>query len=146
MHAWNILVPTIKHYLNNAAMFITTNTPIIVNHVSTVLNSTCTWVYQLHPTFFDKAVTHARCAVHCTQRYVNNAWQLLLDYTPIVIEASQEYLQLAMASLQHYCAKGHDWMQNAMRYVFLLRLIIHFPLNFALISVKFSFKLCPLPP
>eukprot|EP00795_Rhopilema_esculentum_P007821 gene7821-13686_t len=114
--AWNAIVPTVKHHINCTVAFITTNVPIAVDHTSRVLTSTCTWVYELYPPFFDKMAMHSHCALHCVRDYVNKAWQTFVDYGPVAIELSVDSFRLTVATLQSYFADGQLWLQNALRY------------------------------
>ena len=114
---WNFLVPTLKHYMNTTTTFITTNTPIVTNQIVTVLHSTCTSIYQLHPAFFDKASMHLHCAFNCTRRYLMDTWQIIVENAPIIMDALVEYMQSVLASIQYYCTEGQIWLQNTLRYV-----------------------------
>ena len=112
---WSITVVATQHCMNNTVSIISKNAPIIANHVTTVVNSTGKWIYELHPPFFDSIAMHARCSLNCTKRYVNNAWQVIVEYTPIVMEKTVEYIRIITVTLQGYCAAGQIWIQNMLR-------------------------------
>ena len=112
---WSITVVATQHYMNNTVSIISNNAPIIANHVTTVVNSTGKWIYELHPSFFDSVAMHAHCSLNCTKRYVNNAWQAIVEYTPIVMEKTVEYMRIITVTLQGYCVAGQIWIQNMLR-------------------------------
>lgn len=101
--------------MNNTMSVISKNAPIIANHVTTAMNSTGIWIYELHPPFFDSVTMHAHCSFNCTKRYANDAWQVIVEYTPIIMEKTVEYVRIVTIMLQGYCSAGQIWIQNMLR-------------------------------
>ncbi len=114
-YLWNYIFPTVHYYVNNAVTFISDNAPILIDNVSKSLSATIQWIYQLHPPFFDSAMMHASCAVNCLRRYLNDLWDLIVLYTPIVMEMSRRYLKMAIEILQNCFTTGQVWVQNMLR-------------------------------
>jgi len=115
IHLWSKLLPALRQFTDITIEFVTKYASIVANQISTVLSSTCTWIYQLHPTFFDQTWQHSndifKCAVECTQKL----WQFVIDKSPVVMEASVEYVSFVLTMIQHYLSEGQLWLQNVLR-------------------------------
>ena len=103
------------HIVDTTCKFVSEKTPIAIAYVSNVITATVQWVYELHPAFFDAAVMHANCTMNCARRYANNLWDLLVEYTPIAMEMSVDYIRWMTEVCQKYLTAGQFWVQNALR-------------------------------
>ena len=115
LQLWSITVVTIQKCMNNSVSVISKNAPIIANHVATVVYSSGKLIYELHPPFFDNVAMHAHCSLNCSKRYLNDIWQAVVEYTPILMEKTVEYFRIVTVMLQGYCSAGQIWMENMLR-------------------------------
>jgi len=115
IHLWSKLLPALRQFTDITIEFVTKYASIVANQISTVLNSTCTWIYQLHPTFFDQTWQHSNDIFKCAVEYTQKLWQFVIDKSPVVMEASVEYVSFVLTMIQHYLSEGQLWLQNVLR-------------------------------